>query len=49
MHCSIAAIRKLALQAMTADGTLSHITFVQAVMATGQAAVFGPWMPLSPH
>ena len=39
MHCSIAAVRKLALQAVTADADACHISFVQAVMAAGAEAV----------
>jgi hypothetical protein len=39
MHCSIATIRKLALQAMTDDDVVSgHIALVQTMLAAGDAA-----------
>lgn len=39
MHCSIAAVRKLALQAVTADADACQISFVQAVMGAGAEAM----------
>ena len=39
MHCSIAAVRKLALQAVAADADACQLSFVQAVMAAGAKAM----------